>query len=231
MNAAPDDGWGASHARHRTLHRGRSMTPGRDPTPAPIGTALAPSDGDRDDRSVRQRLSDAMPMTLVAAICFGLGLTLRANGTNGPAPALPFWTLFLALGCIAALGAGASWVVGGSASPASEASATLAPRGVRPRRQGDRPVEDPAPQPDAFADPLGDPRDDLLPAVGWEPARPPREPATAGRVRTALPSEDPMPEFPSEGTVGRATSSQVIEEIDRLVSDLKPSAPRPRPTT
>lgn len=232
MSPAAADVADYGHGRHRSLHRGRATTIFHGTSSVPLAAPMAVADPDLDDRTIRQRISDALPMTSVAGICFALGLSLRASGTGGPAPALPIWTLFLALGCIASLGAGASWVVGGGGTARSGQPAEFSPPAARrePARSA-RPRHDAAVLPrSAHPESLGDPTDDTLPALNWDAQIPIMAKKRTHRMAEAAPTDDPMPDFPGDGTPEATNPRQVIEEIDRLVSDLKPSTPRPRPT-
>lgn len=176
-------------------------------------------------RTLRQRASDSLPMAMVAAVCFALGLSLRAGGTSGPAPAFPIWTLFLALGCIAMLGAGASWVVGGTpTAPTSVTTRTRAARASSPD-----PILSPSGDPRSSSW-LGDPDDDAYPPWNEEPHLPIMSKRTAPRNAMASPPPDPLADLAEPGDVAEASAHQVIEEIDRLVTDLKPAPTRGRPS-
>lgn len=220
MSASAVDGWETRHVRHRSSHRPRETRTGP-------GTRLASAPAEwptsvDEDRTWRQRASDTLPMAMVAGVCFALGLSLRAGGASGPAPAFPIWTLFLALGCIAMLGAGASWVVGGSS-----AAATV---DVRPARASDH-LSTSSPVPRASSPSwIGDEEDDQLPALDWEPQETIMPKKAAHRSSMAPPPQDPLADLAEPGDVADATGPQVIEEIDRLLMDLKPAQARGRPS-
>ncbi len=64
------------------------------------------------ERSLRERFADAAPLLFVAAACFAIGFGLRATASTGPVEAFPIWSLFLALGLVAGVGAGFSFNLG-----------------------------------------------------------------------------------------------------------------------
>lgn len=232
MSVPASDRGAPAPPRPRAYHRHRPPAAPVSP-PSSVAAPTAPAvDAEVDDRTVRQRLSDALPMASVAGICFALGLSLRAGGASGPAPALPIWTLFLALGCIAALGAGASWVAGGSSATAPDPSRRF---GHRTRQPALRERTDPAAGLGAGSGgadvPLGDPMDDALPAQRWAREVPLMAGAPHRRAAATPPPNDRPEEIGRAGPVEPTPAYQMLEELDRLATDLKPAGPRGRAAT
>lgn len=222
MSASSAHGWEVRHSRHRSAHRPRDDR--AVPEQATPGAPAAGAERTEQPRTWRQRAADAFPMAMVAAICFGLGFSLRAGGASGPAAALPIWTLFLALGCIATLGAGASWVVGGDPTVGPPSTG---PALTRARR---RAALSAPPRAGGLGDAWGSTEDDELPEMNWEPQVPIMAKNTARHATRAPPPDDPLPDLPGSTAVRDADSHEVIEEIDRLLSDLKPAPARGRPS-
>ncbi|MCI4337385.1 MAG: hypothetical protein L3K17_09430 [Thermoplasmata archaeon] len=213
-------GQGSDHYRpvHRSLRPRRSSPPLTETEP--VIDVLPASE---PERSFRQRCEDAAPMVAISATCFLLAVYLRASDGPGSVPALPIWTLFLALGCIASLGAGASFVLGNS-----EPTAPAPPA----RRTGRHPTTSPDPRsPDAphSTPSLSDEADDQLPAIPW--GRPSHSMTASSRRRPAPRLEpEPEPEEPVAAPRGRPNAGDVIDEIDRMLDELRPANLRRRPS-
>lgn len=172
--------------------------------------APPPEPTDPPQASFRERLSAATPLLLVSAGCFSLGVYLRWTSTIGPAATFPIWTLFFALGLVAALGGGFFLVV----EPEEEGPLVQAPT----RRPARRP--------------------EVLGRARSSPRRPPlaqdRRPLPA--VPSVLVAADPaagvhdrasaaVPEsVPAEPEISRPVAAlEMLAELDRVMSDLRPA--------
>lgn len=193
-------------ARERTsLQRGDLE--GAEPSPEPDRAR---------ERSLRERSADAAPLLFVAAACFAIGFGLRATASTGPVEAFPIWSLFLALGLVAGVGAGFSFNLGEDEpeAPAQVIRERPAPRGRRPEVSSD-----PGPAPEGAG------------------------PASKGRVRPAGGERDVSPRIPGRFTgsgLGREAApwdeeapdqpEWMVAELDRIMTELRPSrGPARRP--
>lgn len=200
----PDDG-------RSSKERGSSAEFPRDDTASPAR-----------DRPLLERSRDAGPLLFVAGACFLLGLFLRAMDTNGPVTALPVWSLFLALGLVASLGAGYLLTVRGDPTddlrPEPAASRGVVPRESREEADPERSTIPNRPRPEvvsrhAFPEPL--------PEDMSEKVRPPAVKRRPRPNTTPAPAEVPPDRSPTD------PAEQVIAEIDRMLADLRPVRPRP----
>lgn len=174
-------------------------------------------------RSLRARLEEAGPLLFVSGACLVIGVSLRATGGTGPVESFPVWTLFLALGLVAMLGAGFSLTVEEEAAGDGEAIVTVKEssevlqgsvdpqrRGVLPSRLGLASVP---PGPAILAT---DGRVSEEPVLGSPPiskGNRPAESATPRRSSEAVRATD-------------GSSDSMIADLDRLLDELKPSRRR-----
>ena len=170
------------------------------------------------ERSWRSRVGDASPLLTVAAACFLLGLVLRVTGGTGPVAAFPIWSLFLALGLVATVGAGYSLLSD------DEEEEPPVPAGVVDEPEESSRLRAPdLPSPDS--EPSAPDRDGS--SLSLETARSAHEPSegellkSAARRRTdrTVPPTPP----PSGGSAPSGESAEsMMDEIDRMKSDLRP---------
>jgi len=159
----------------------------------------------------RDRWSAAGPLVAVSLGCIGIGLYLRWSSTAGPVAALPIWALFLGLGMVASVGAGWAFLV-------TEDD----PGQVEVLR---RPVSTVLPPPSRR--PASVPTHDALPAAP-RPMPAPR-PAVIEEPRpTGTDEEVPGPPIRPSVPAGSVPSAEMIEEIDRLMGELRAAKPRSR---
>ncbi len=176
------------------------------------------------DRPLRERFTDAMPLLSVAIACVLIGLELRATASTGPVEAFPIWTLFLALGLVAGVGAGFCFNLDEEVLSETEVHMTQRksshgtthsppPADVRaksPRSSATAEPDRPLPQPRARAAVLAWTGPAAAPAARRDPLLRPRD-------------EGADPRDPSGS---RVRPESMVAELDRLMADLRPSRSR-----
>jgi hypothetical protein len=199
-------------SRQRPVHRlDRPSHPLPDPQPSSPSEAPSVVLPDSDPR-----WPEILPLAAVSAGCVAIGLYLRLSSSAGPVPLLPIWALFLGLGMVATLGV--AWAALASSEESEDSSDSA--RAARP----------PAVPPFSIVDV----------SAGGQPSVVQRRgkpgPATSALVAPPEPSprrrdgkrrSPPTPESIEEENE-RATSDEMLAEIDRLLGELKPERVRPR---
>ena len=181
-------------------------------------------------RTAAQRIEEAGPLLFVAGACFALGVGLRATGGTGPVEAFPVWSLFLALGLVASLGAG--FLLLSDDEPLAREKPRIRPRDVEREVPEGAEMPWPAPVlsgggPAATSEDIGRSLND---EEGWgtiqmtTKSSPKSSPKPSGRATKATP---PIAEPPDPG--GRDAPDEMIDEIDRMLSDLQPARRRAAP--
>ena len=177
-------------------------------------------------RTAVERIEEAGPLLFVAGACVALGVGLRATGGTGPVEAFPVWSLFLALGLVASLGAG--FLLLSDDEPLSREKPRARSRHLEREVPEGAEMPWPAPvlsggRPAATAEDIGRPLHD---EEGWGTIEMTTKssPKPSSRATKATP---PIAKPPDPG--GRDAPDDMIDEIDRMLSDLQPARRRAAP--
>ncbi len=172
-------------------------------------------------RSIRARFEDAGPLWFITATCALVGTVLHVTSPGVGAGPLEVWTLFYALGAVAAVGAGVSMAIEEGEERGTEARRNRPAAGEEDLPETSEPVAttagrrvQPAPPPPRAVGRRREARAEV--DLSDRPLRP----ATASRSSAPLGDDEGM----AGEAVGRGMSAaEVLGELDRLEEDLNRS--------